>query len=293
MAEHAWFVNHKKKLDTMDAKLGEMDEKLDIIIANHASSSPAQTPVSPKDLSCPNWDEWLNFRDMVGDFQSHQNQYILVTDSLPSEDLEHFSSLRGVTWKMVLDFDPMSEEKGFYHEFISKEGQSNLVTMITPAELRKSSMGSLLRQLDPQKTQWLLVNGRQSDAEGSAQLFPDWEATSVKHITRLFGCYSDPDKFNKQKPIVCVILPFREKSLSFLEVTLSRLIENFDEFKLQFVSFKHKFCHLISRKFEVRHFDLSPERVSLGLSEILGATSTQEYRMPSSQAGLPAKLTQN
>ena len=97
MAEHAWFVNHKKKLDTMDTKLGEMDEKLDIIIANHASSSPAQTPVSPKDLSCPNWDEWLNFRDMVGDFQSHQNQYILVTDSLPSEDLEHFSSLRGVT----------------------------------------------------------------------------------------------------------------------------------------------------------------------------------------------------
>ena len=293
MAEHAWFVNHKKKLDTMDAKLGEMGQKLDIIIANHASSSPAQTPVSPKDLSCPNWDEWLNFRDMVGDFQSHQNQYILVTDSLPSEDLEHFSSLRGVTWKMVLDFDPMSEEKGFYHEFTSKEGQSNLVTMITPAELRKSSMGSLLRQLDPQKTQWLFVNGRQSDTEGSAQLFPDWEATSVKHITRLFGCYSDPDKFDKQKPIVCVILPFREKSLSFLEVTLSRLIENFDEFKIQFVSFKHKFCHLISRKFEVRHFDLSPERVSLGLSEILGATSTQEYRMPSSQAGLPAKLTQN
>lgn len=173
MAERAWFVKYEKKLDTMDAKLGKVDEKLDIIIANQAPSSPAQTPVSPKDLSGPNWDEWLKFCAMVGEFESHQNQYILVTDSLPSEDLEHFSSLRGVTWKMVLDFDPMSEEKGFYHEFTSKEGQSNLVTMITPAELRKSSMGSLLRQLDPQKTQWLFVNGRQSDTEGSAQLFPD------------------------------------------------------------------------------------------------------------------------
>ena len=90
MAEHTWFVNHEKKLNTMDAKLGEMDGKLDIIIANHAPSSPAQTPVSPKDLSGPNWDEWLKFCDMVGDFESHQNQYILVTDSLPSEDLVQF-----------------------------------------------------------------------------------------------------------------------------------------------------------------------------------------------------------
>ncbi|PFX20623.1 Sterile alpha motif domain-containing protein 9-like [Stylophora pistillata] len=293
LTEHAWFVNHEKKLDTMDVKLGAMDKKLDIIIAQQPPKSLAKAAASPKDLSGPNWDEYLKFCDMVGNFESHQNQYILVTDSLPSEDLEHFSILRGVTWKMVLDFDPMSEEKGFYHEFTSKEGQSNLVTMITPAELRKSSMGSLLRQLDPQKTQWLFVNGRQSDTEGSAQLFPDWEATSVKHISRLFGCYSDPDKFDKQKPIVCVILPFREKSLPFLEVTLSRLIENFDEFKVQFVSFKHKFCHLISRKFEVRHFDLTPQLVSLGLSEMLSASATQEYRMPSSQAGISARLTQN
>ena len=286
LTEQAWYVHHEKKLEAMDVKL-------DILIGNQPPNPTAKAPVSPKDLSGPNWDEWIKFCDMVGDFESHQNQYILVTDSLSSADLEFFSILRGVTWKMVLDFDPMSEEKGFYHEFTSKEGQSNLVTMVTPAELRKSSMGSLLRQLDPQKTQWLFVNGRYSDTEGSAQSFPDWEATSVKHISRLFGCCSDPDKFDKQKPIVCVILPFREKSLPYLEVTLSRLIENFDEFKLQFVSFKHKFCHLISRKFGVRHFDLSPELVSMGLSDMLSASATQDYRMPSSHAGVSARLSQN
>lgn len=277
-----------------ERKLEEMDGKLDILIANQLPDTVVKAPpISPKDLSGPNWDEWLKFCDMVGDFESHQNQYILVTDSLPPEELECFSVLRGVSWKMILDFDPMSEEKGFYREFTSKEGQSNLVSMITPAELRKSSMGSLLRQIDPQKVQWLFVNGRHSDTEGSAQSLPDWEATSVKHISRLFGCCSDPDKFDKQKPVVCVILPFRKKSLPYLEVTLSRLIENFDEFKLRFVSFKHKHYHLISRKFEVRHFDLSPKLVSLGLSEMLTASATPEYRMPSSQAGMSAKLSEN
>ena len=275
-------------------RLEEMDCKLDILIANQPpDTSTVKAPISPKDLGCANWDEWLNFCVMVGDFESHENQYILVTDSLPSEDLECFSNFRGVSWKMILDFDPMSEEKGFYREFTSKEGQSNLVSMITPAELRKSSMGTLLRQLDPQKTQWLFVNGRYSDTEGCAQSFPDWEATSVKHISRLFGCCSDPDKFDKQKPIVCVILPFRKGSLPYLEVTLCRLIENFDEFKLRFVSFKHEHSNLLSRKFDVRQFDVSPKLVSLGLSQMFNASATQEYRMPSSHASVSAKLSQN
>ena len=269
---------------------------MDTVIANQpteAAPGVLSDAVSPKELSGPNWDEWIKFCDIVGNFESHLNQYILVTDALPNEELECFSVLRAVSWKMVLDFDPMSEEKGFYCEFTSKEGQRNLVNMLTPAELRKSTMSSLLRQIDPQKIQWLFINGRQSDAEGSSQSFPDWEATSVKHVTRLFSCCSDPDKFDKQKPIVCLILPFRDVILPYLNVTLNRLIENFDEFRVRFVSFKHEFSHLIPRKFEVRHLDLSPKLVRLGLSDLLSVSATQEYRLPSSHAGIPAKLSQN
>lgn len=269
-----------------------MDNKLDTIIANQSRASFA-APGSAKDLGGPKFDEWLTFCDAVGDFEAHQNQYILITDALPAEDLGYFSILRRVSWKMVLDFDPMSEEKGFYREFTSKEGRSNLVSMVTPAELKKSTMGSLLRQIDPQKIQWLFVNGRDSDSEGSVQSFPDWEATSVKHITRLFGCCSDPDKFDKQKPVVCLILPFNQDSLPYLEMTLNRLIENFDEYRLTFVSFKHKLCDLLSRKFEVRHFDLSAKLLNLGLSDMLCASAAKEYRLPSSQAGVFAKLSQN
>lgn len=287
-------MTERAKQSYCEEKLEVIDSKLDVIIANQSSDTAFIDPVYPGDLGRgPKWDEWLIFRDVVGDFESPQNQYILVTDALPTDDLEYFSLLRGVSWKMVLDFDPMSEEKGFYHKFTSKDGQANLVSMITPAELKKSTTSNLLRQIDPQKVQWLFVNGRYSDTEGSAQSFSDWEATSVKHITRLFVCCSDPDKFDKQKPVVCLILPFKQTTLPYLEVTLSRLNENFDEYRLKFVSFKHKLCHLISKTFEVRHFDLSPKQVSQGLSEILSSSTTHEHRMPSSQAGVPAKLSQN
>ena len=96
---------------------------------------------------------------------------------------------------MILDFDPMSEEEGFYREFTSKEGQSNLVSMCTPAELNQSTMKSLLRQIDPNKIQWVFVNGRSGDNDGGPQEvvtrsgpqeFSDWEASSVKGISSLF-----------------------------------------------------------------------------------------------------------
>ena len=266
--------------------LESINSKVDAILANKSPEASFSAPSSPKSLSGPNWDEWIRFRDAVGEFETQQNQYILVTDALPPDELELFSILKGVSWKMVLDFDPMSEEKGLYREFTSKKGQTSLVSMITPAELRKSSMASLLRQIDPQKIQWLFVNGRHSDSEGSAQSFPDWEATSVKYISQLFDCCSDPDKLDKQKPVVCLILPFTETSHPYLEVTLSRLIENFDGYRLTFVSLKHKHRHLISKKFEIQHFHLTPKLLSMGLSEILSASTAKGYRMPSSQADI-------
>ena len=287
------FLKEKAKEAYLKETLGVIVDKLDTVLKNQSTEAVYKGSFGQKELGSPNWDEWIKFCETVGNFEPNQNQYILVTDALPCEELECFSILRGVSWRMVLDFDPMSEEKGFYREFTSMEGQSNLVSMITPAELKKSTMSSMLRQIDPQKIQWLFANGRQSDAEGSALSFPEWEATSVKQITRLFSCCSDPDKFDKQKPIVCLILPFRQVTLPYLQVTLSRLVENFDEFRLRLVSFKHNLGHLISKHFEVRHFDLNSKIVRQGLSDMLRASTAQEYRMPSSQAGVLAKLTQN
>ena len=287
------FLKEKAKEAYLKETLGVIVDKLDTVLKNQSTEAVYTGTFGQKELSSPNWDEWIKFCEIVGNFEPNQNQYILITDALPFEELECFSILRGVSWRMVLDFDPMSEEKGFYREFTSMEGQSNLVSMITPAELKKSTMSSMLRQIDPQKIQWLFANGRQSDAEGSALSFPEWEATSVKQITRLFSCCSDPDKFDKQKPIVCLILPFRHVTLPYLQVTLSRLVENFDEFRLRLISFKHNLGHLIARHFEVRHFDLNSKIIRLGLSDMLRASTAQEYRMPSSQAGVLAKLTQN
>lgn len=275
--------------------MGTLESKIDTVIdiTTQLLGSATKTPISPKDLSGPKWDEWLRFCDAVGDFDTRKNQYILVTDALTQENLDCFSILRSVPWKMVLDLDPMSEEKGVYREFTSHEGQGNLVSMVTPAELKGITMASLTRQIDPSKTQWLFVNGRASDTEGKLHEYADWEAASVKEISRFFGCCCDPDKFDKQKPIICLILPFCHKSVPFLDQTLNRLFENFaDQFCLKVVSFKREKQLPVFSKVKVRIIDLDPGLVHLGLKQMLCLPSGERYRMPTSQAKVFAELTE-
>jgi len=284
------FIEEKTKFFHYNERLDSIERKVDAI--SDALSS-CKMPVSPKDLSGPNWDAWLRFRDAVGDFDTRNYQYILVTDALSQENLECFSILRSVPWKMVLDFDPMSEEKGFYREFTSHEGQGNLVSMVTSAEMKPKSMINLAREIDCSKIQWLFVNGRSSDTGGKQQEFPEWEATSVKEISRFFGCYCDPDKFDRQKPVVCLILPFNRRTVPYLERTLGRLFENFvDQFRLEVVSFKQKQQLSVLGQVKIRLIDLPPDLVHLGLKQMLCLSSSQQYRMPSSQAKVYAELSE-
>ena len=241
-------------------------------------------------MSSSKWDEWLRFRDAVGDFDTQKNQYILVADTMPNAEIGCYSSLRSVAWKMVLDFDPKSEEKGFYREFTTEEGKmSTLVSLFTPAELNQSTMKSLLRKMDPKKMQWLFVNGRAGD-DGSCKAFSEWEASSVKDISSLFRCCSDPDTFDEQKPVICLILPVSDHSRPFMQVTLSRLIENFDKHNLSFVSVGNINWSSMSKKLNVQAFDLCPKILDLGLKEILGTSTDQKLRMPTSHAGVTASL---
>ena len=277
---------YKKQLDSIE-------RKLDSLIAHQTAGGASKTFAGPaQDRSGPQWDEWLKFRDVIGDFDTQKNQYILVTDAVPHDNLECYSMLRGVAWKMILDFDPMSEEEGFYREFTSKEGQSNLVSMFTPEELNQSTMKSLLRQIDPNKTQWVFVNGRSGDSDGGSKEFSNWNASSVKGISSLFRCCSDPDTFDQLKPVICLILPFSDNSIPYLQVTLSRLVENFNNLNVNFVSVDNKnWPRDISETFDVQGFNLCPKILNLGLKEMLDTTADQKLRMPTSHAGVPVNLS--
>ena len=289
------FLEEKERLRSVENKIDKLESKIDAVIENtsHFRDAASKEPLSPKDLSGQKWDEWLKFCDAVGDFDSKKNQYILITDALTQEKLDCFSVLRSIPWKMVLDFDLMSEEKGLYREFTSQEGRGNLVSMVTPAELKRLSMINLARQIDPCKTQWMFVNGRSSDnGDKQVQEFADWESTSVKEISRFFGCCCDPDKFDKQKPVVCLVLPIRQKSVPYVEVTLSRLFENFsDQFCLNVVSFRHEKRLAVFGKVKTFSIDLVPSLVSLGLQKMF-CLSPQRYPMPTSQAGIYYDLSE-
>ena len=251
-----------------------------------------KTILSQGDESSAKWDEWLRFRSAVDDFDSQKNQFILAIDTLPNADMKIYSNLRSVVWKMILDFDPMSEEEGFYHEFTSKEEQmSNLVSMFTPAEL-KQTMRSLVGQIDPRKTQWLFVKGRAGDADDrKCEEFSNWEVMAKRDIHSLFQCCSDPSIFDELKPVVCLILPFTKCSQPFLQVTMSRLIENFSGHKLTFVSVNNESWRDLCGNSSVQAFHLYPGILDLGLREILGTCTDQKLRMPTSHAGVTVPLS--
>ena len=276
-----------------EQKLDDISKKLDFVMAIQAGLGNQKTILTQDDVSSPQWDEWLRFRSAVGDFDSQKNQYILAIDTVPNAEMKCYSNLRSVAWKMILDFDLMSEEEGFYHEFTSKEEQmSNLVNMFTPAELKQSTMRSLVGQIDPKKTQWLFVKGRAGDDDDcKCEEFSDWEATAVKDINSLLRCCSDPDTFDELKPVVCLILPFTGCSQPFLQVTMSRLIENFNKHKLTFVSVNNGNWHDLCGNSSVQAFQLCPKILDLGLKEILGTFTDQKLRMPTSHAGVPVHLS--
>ncbi|XP_031548673.1 sterile alpha motif domain-containing protein 9-like [Actinia tenebrosa] len=246
----------------------------------------------------PNWDEWMKFRNNVRNFDHFQNNYILMTDAIPPDLMEHFSIFRSVPWKMVLDFDPSSEEKGMYQDFSSKDGKNSLINMITPAEIRCKSIANLARDIDANKTQWMFVNGRENDrSDGGPQGFEDWEDNAVGDISTFFRCCSEPDKLDKNKPLVCLVLPFREETVPFMDMTVKRLLENFKEFDLKFIGItpKDQPCALPERmlkKINIHTTDLEPQLLCLGMEDLFKISSEQSYCMPTSQANMPAKLTQ-
>ena len=263
---------------SVENKIDKLESKIDTVIeiTSQFREAASKEPWSPKDLSGQKWDEWLKFCDAVGDLDTRKNQYILITDALTQENLDCFSALRSIPWKMVLDFDTFSEEKGMYSKFTSLEGQGNLISMITPEELNRFNMASLPRSIDASKAQWLFVKGRASDMKGKSNEFADWEDTSVNEITRFFACCCDPDKFDKQKPVVCLILPFCQKSIPYFEVSLSRLFENFaNKFRLRVVSFSKTEKQLsVLEKVKQCTVDLSPKLVHLGLTQLLYFTDS-------------------
>ena len=282
------FLAENKRLRVVENKMNKLESKIDTVIeiTSQLRDGASKEPLSPKDSSGQKWDDWLSFCDAVGDFDTKKDQYILITDSLTEEDLDCFSTLRSIPWKLVLDFDTFSEEKCMYRKFTSLEGQGNLISMITPAELKRFTMASLPRYIDASKTQWLFVKGRASDMKGKSNEFSDWEVTTVKEIARFFACCCDPDKFDKQKPVVCLILPFCQKSIPYFEVSLSRLFENFaDQFRLRVVSFSSSEKLSVLARVKLFSVDLSPKLVHLGLTQLF-SPSKQKYRMPTSQADL-------
>ena len=256
-------------------------------------SPPAVTEIGQFQIESQ-WDEWQQFRAEVDGFDTRKNQYILIADSVPQEFLPDYSLLKRVSWEMVLDFDPLSEKEGLYNDFTSKEGQSRLVSMFTPLELNPSSCSimTLMRKIDTNKTQWLFVNGRSDDIEEGCKEYSGLNATSLKGIQNFLTCCSDSERCDLLKPVKVLLLPFEEKNLTSLQDILTRLTEHLNHMDMTFVAINNNnWLRTISDKFDFEEFNISPQILRFGLTELLDASNEPKLRMPSSHAGAPAILS--
>jgi hypothetical protein len=242
----------------------------------------------------PQWDAWLKFLDKMDNFNTSQTQFVLLTDAIAKPDLENFKVLAGIPWKMVIDFNPSSEDDGLYKIFKSQTSLQQVLSVFTPGEISKVGYAGLPKQIDSKRTQWLFANGRKVDAEGSKpRSFPDWEQKSVKSITLFFACCASVDLFDNQKPVRCLLLPVSQAALPFVEVTIKRFIENFEGYDLSLASVD-TICERAGCLKEVQRFQLSPAEVKNGLVSLLKVTDDiQKYDMPCFQSGIPVPFPQN
>lgn len=287
-------------LEEMNKKIEDMPDKIAEKIAKKSSCPMDEhLPERSSDIEPEQWDNWLQFCKDVQNFDSQKNNYILLTDGMSPEILECFSLLRSVPWKVVIDFDPSSEEKGMYRDFSSKDGKDRLIKMITPDDIGRhyAYISDLAQYIDPHKTHWLFVKGRDGDADVSVEESENvekWKASSLNHVNSFLRCLSDPEKLDKHKPVICVILPFQKKTIPFVKATLKKLVENFNGFPLKLVGVNHDNMEEIKNnkrfsKMSLTH--LRPDQLHKGLDGLLQVSHGKQYRIPTSQSQITTPLT--
>jgi hypothetical protein len=241
----------------------------------------------------PQWDAWLKFHDRMNAFNTSQTQFVLLADVMAQADLENYKVLAAIPWKMVIDFNPSSEDNGLYKVFNSQTCLPQVLSPFTPGEISKVGYVGLPKQIDSKRTQWLFANGRKEDAEDSKpRSFPQWEQKSVKNIAMFFACCDSVDMFDNQKPIRCLLLPVSQAVLPFVEVTIKRFIENISRYDLSFTCIDNS-CEKSSDLKEVQTIQLSSAEIKNGVVSLFNITEDhQKYEMPCFQSGIPVPFSQ-
>lgn len=235
----------------------------------------------PNESTSTSWDTWQKFREHANSFKSSQTHYILLADSMEQNDVQNFKSLSVIPWKMVLDFNPSSEDEGLYKAFNSQGTLQRTLSPITPGQIKKIGFSNLPKQIDSKRTQWLFVNGRKEDTDDcKPKSFPEWEQKSVKHIATFFSCCSQGEKFDNQKSITCLLLPTSKNSAPYVEVTLKRFAENFSDFNLNFACIDDSYKRMSGFP-HIQVFPMSSQQLKDGIECLFKVSNNPEkYKMP-------------
>eukprot|EP00795_Rhopilema_esculentum_P000409 gene409-10076_t len=280
---------NKKITEEISEGIHEIIRNLEKI--NQGVIKQSEIPEFLKKHNPNSWTQWLEIKKHLKNFDTDNNQYILVTDRIPSLDEEQAKILANVPWKLVLDLDPDSDIRGFLTQFTPGETKGGMIETYTPSNLKEVNNESLL---DNKRMHWLFVNGRnlesnpasQRDLRLSNQDMPmqsikDWKKNYKTPIEDFIkSCCKSLDSM---KPTFCVVLDIqRGVSTQIAQIIVEKLDERFiyGGFAMSYLSFAPEIDidDLPNAEFSSLPLNL----FVTGVSSLLGCFD-DKYQLPSSQ----------
>ena len=245
------------------------------------------------------WTQWLRIKKHLKNFDTDNNQYILVTDRILSLDEEQAKILANVPWKLVLDLDPDSDIRGFLTQFTPGETKGGVIETYTPSKLKEVNNESLL---DSKRMHWLFINGRNLESNPASQ--KDLHLSNEDMPRQSIKCWKKNYKtpiedfiksccksLDSMKPTFCVVLNIqRGVSTQIAQIIVEDLDERFTYcgFTMSYLSFASELD--ID---ELRNAEFSSLPLNLfvtGICSLLG-NFDNKYQLPSSQVHLPVSLS--
>lgn len=162
------------------------------------SDKTSQENVEPE--SVPEDPEWTEFRRQCGDFDGNRYHYVLVVpkDFRP----EGLGRVLGMSWDMIIDLDPTSEESGLMG--IYQRTFRKTVAAFTPQKY----MDEFVPISAPY---WIRGNGIADDASSVCNSFRRWDMRYGQHFKELFF------KFHSRytRPVRIIYLPGNDPDFQF------------------------------------------------------------------------------
>ena len=246
------------------------------------------------------WDEWIKDSRILRNFDSRNNQYMLIVDRFDELDEGLAVILEGVPWKLVIDLDPDSDNTGIFTRIDPKQAQGGLIETITPSKINENHAENLM---DPCKMPWIFANGRNMGASTADERnsgtnehhdykdkpkdnIREWKSHFKAPIVEAIRTISD--KLDPMKPNFCIALSIKSGVPSKIAtILLEEIQERFDfkDFSMRYMAVASELNMDDLDQSNFTTSNLSLFSFMCGIATEVGIYGREDFKVPGKLAG--------